>query len=280
MNGGSDSKSPRSDPYATFLSMGIHGDTVMAAKEVITLPSEKYRLEEINLSVHLAESLTGKTVPIEIVPEVMAMTRQFEGNAPPAEGSYWIDPDGKMWNDYSPARVHFTDPEGRKWHLPRHWLTTGGATLKEEAPYQVTQNLVWAETLHLPSMWDLSDINIEMGAAFRAAGKPTTIEVHAAPNQQVRVLWRDSSGRASRIPHDWRRRRIRLPAYDLLLENDVPPDVAEEFAGKSVSVNYHPGSLCCLPYGYRFRDGHGGRWPIRAIDCLLLGYGDRDERLA
>jgi len=155
-----------------------------------------------------------------------------------------------------------------------------GATLKEEAPYQVTQDLIWAETIHLPSMWDLSDINIEMGAASAAAGRPTTIEVHAAPNQQVRVLWRDSSGRASRIPHDWRRRRIRLPAYDLLLENDVPPDVAEEFAGKSVSVNYHPGSFCCLPDGYRFRDGHGGRWPIRAIDCLLLGYGDRDERLA
>ncbi|MGA2263435.1 MAG: hypothetical protein ABSH28_18615 [Acidobacteriota bacterium] len=71
-----------------------------------------------------------------------------------------------------------------------------------------------------------------------------------------------------------------LPAYDLLLENGVPPDVAEEFAGKAVSVNYHPGSLCCLPDGYRFRDGHGGKWPVRAVDCLLLGYGDRDERLA
>ncbi|MGD1155439.1 MAG: hypothetical protein ABSA41_06370 [Terriglobia bacterium] len=70
------------------------------------------------------------------------------------------------------------------------------------------------------------------------------------------------------------------PAYDLLLENDVPPDVAQEFAGKTVSVNYHPGSLCCLPDGYRFRDGHGGRWPVRAVDCVMLGYGDRDERLA
>ena len=96
----------------------------------------------------------------------------------------------------------------------------------------------------------------------------------------MKVLWRDASGKAWRIPHDWRRRRIRLPAYDVLLENDVPPDVAEEFAGKAVSVNYPPGSLCCLPDGYRFRDGHGGRWPIRAIDCLLLGYGARDERLA
>jgi len=260
--------------------MGIHWETGMTPIEIITLPSEKYRLEEINLSEQLVENLAGKTLPIEIVPEVIPMTRQFDTSDPPAEGSFWIDPDGKMWNDYSPARIGFTDPEGRRWHLPRHWLTTGGAPLKEEASFQVTQDLVWAETLHLPSIWDLSDINIEMGAAFRAAGKPTAIEVHAAPNQEVRVLWRDSSGRAWRIPHDWRKRRVRLPAYDLLLENDVPPDVAEEFAGKSVSVNYHPGSLCCLPDGYRFRDGHGGRWPIRAIDCLLLGYGDRDERLA
>jgi hypothetical protein len=260
--------------------MGIHVETVMAAIEIITLPSEKYRLEEINLSGQLAESLAGKTVPIEAVPEVMPMTRQLEANDRPAGGSFWIDTDGEMWNRYSRARVRFSDPEGCKWHLPRHWLTTGGTPLKEEAPYRVTQEMVWTEELHLPSMWDLSDINIEMGAASAAAGEPTAIEVRAAPNQQVRVLWRDSSGKAWRIPHDWRRRRIRLPDYDLLLENGVPPDVAEEFAGKAVSVNYHPGSLCCLPDGYRFRDGYGGRWPIRAIDCLLLGYGDRDERQA
>lgn len=118
----------------------------MASIGVIALPSEKYRLEEINLSGQLAESLAGKTVPIEVVPEAMPMTRQFEASGGPAEGSFWIDPDGKMWNDYSPARIRFTDPEGRKWRLPRHWLTTGGAPFKEEAPYQVTQEIVWAET--------------------------------------------------------------------------------------------------------------------------------------
>ncbi|MGA2608948.1 MAG: hypothetical protein ABSH01_16015 [Terriglobia bacterium] len=110
-----------------------------------------------------------------------------------------------------------------------------------------------------------------MGAASAAAGKPTTIEVQAAPNQQVKVVWRDPSGKAWRIP---------LPAYGLLLESDVPRDVAEEFAGKAVSVNCHPGSLCCLPDGYRFRDGHGETWPVRGVDCVLLGYGDRDEQLA
>ena len=56
LNGGPDSQVPRSDPYATILSMGIHGETVMAPIEIITLPSEKYRLEEINLPGQLAES--------------------------------------------------------------------------------------------------------------------------------------------------------------------------------------------------------------------------------
>jgi hypothetical protein len=139
----------------------------MAPIEIITLPSEKYRLEEMNLPARLAKTLAGKTVPIEIVPEIMPMTMSLEANDRPAEGSFWIDPDEKMWNDYCPARVHFTDLEGRKWHLPRHWLTTKGTALKEESPYQVTQEIAWAGTLHLPSIWDLSDINIETGAAFR-----------------------------------------------------------------------------------------------------------------
>ena len=40
----------------------------MVPIEVRALPSEKYRLEEINLSGHLVESLAGKTLPIEFVP--------------------------------------------------------------------------------------------------------------------------------------------------------------------------------------------------------------------
>jgi hypothetical protein len=65
-----------------------------------------------------------------------------------------------------------------------------------------------------------------------------------------------------------------------LVSNGVIPDVAEEFAGKAVSVNYHPGSLCCLPDGYRFRDAVGDRWAVKMTDCLLLGYGDEDENFA
>ncbi len=32
-------------------------------------------------------------MPIEIVPEVMSMTRQFEANECPTKGSFWIDRD-------------------------------------------------------------------------------------------------------------------------------------------------------------------------------------------
>jgi hypothetical protein len=47
--------------------------------DVIALPSEKYRLEEINLSGQLVESLAGKTVPIEIVSRCRtALTRATE----------------------------------------------------------------------------------------------------------------------------------------------------------------------------------------------------------
>lgn len=65
---------------------------------------------------------------------------------------------------------------------------------------------------------------------------------------------------AGRIPHDWRKRQIRLPTYDLLRENDVPPDVAEEFAGKAVSVNYRPG-IALLPARWTSFP----RWPRRKV---------------
>lgn len=144
----------------------------------------------------------------------------------------------------------------------------------------MTREIAWTEELHLPSWWDLWDINITPGEAWKVGGRPNLIEVCAAPERRIQVFWRDSSGRRWHIPHDWRRRRVKLPGYEALLENDVTPDVAEEFAGKVVSVNYHPGSLCCLPDGYRFRDGHGGKWPVRAAECVLIGYGDREEKLA
>jgi len=68
-----------------------------------------------------------------------------------------------------------------------------------------------------------------------------------------------------------------LPAYNELVSQGIPEEVAEAFAHKAVSVNYHPGSLCCLPEQYRFRDLGGNRWPVYIRDCLSLGYGDAEE---
>ncbi|MGE5326060.1 MAG: hypothetical protein ACM3NO_03400 [Deltaproteobacteria bacterium] len=251
----------------------------MNSKQQFTLPSEPYRLEEINLPSGLARELTGRTVTAEVAPEEEAMTRQI-ASPDPGEGLVFItDAQGITWNDYWPVRVSFKDPQGEIWRIPRHWLTQGAAPLKEEAPYEVTEEVVWQEMLHLPSYWDLCDINITPSVAWRGSGNAWHVSVCARPHQQVEVRWQ-GFGETWRIPHDWRRRRIRLPEYKRLLENDVPPDVAAEFAGSVVSVNYHPGSLCCLPDGYRFRDGHGGKWPVRAADCVLMGYGDEEERLA
>jgi hypothetical protein len=45
-------------------------------------------------------------------------------------------------------------------------------------------------------------------------------------------------------------------------------------------VNCHPGSRCCLPEQYRFRDDEGSRLPVLIRDCVLLGYGDAAEHRA
>ena len=126
----------------------------------------------------------------------------------------------------------------------------------------------------------LWDINVhEMLAADGERGA-VCVEVSVAPGEVPRVLWRGLSGKAWRIPHDWRRRRIRLPGCEGLLRNCLPPDIAGELGGRIVAVNYHPGSLCCLRDAYRVRDGRGGKWPVRAADCVVVGFGDEAERYA
>ena len=77
--------------------------------------------------------------------------------------------------------------------------------------------------------------------------------------------------------YDWRKHRVKLPECDVLVSQGFPDDVAEEYAGKIVSVNYHPGTLCCLQDQYRFRDTEGHRWPVRIGDCVLVGLGDAVE---
>jgi hypothetical protein len=189
-----------------------------------------------------------------------------------------IDEDGVAWNDLWPARVLFMDPDGRVWRLPRHLLSGGVLPVIEASRYEVTHEASWLEILHPPTWWDLCDINISDKAASEGTRGIAKIEASVAPGEIARASWKDPSGKAWRIPHDWRRRRIRLPDCEGLLRNNLPQDIAQEFGGRIVAVNFHPGSLCCLRDGYRVRDGRGGRWPVRAADCVVVGFGDEGER--
>lgn len=273
-----------------------HPPAPPASKLQVHLPTEVYRLEEINMPLALASRMAGRTLEVDVLPEEQPFTREVDLTDSPA----LIARDGTVWNDYRPARLSFKDKKGRRWNLPRHWIR--GLLSKEDLRQillatlrhlsndsvqgcttpecQVFKECQFIERVHLPSVWDLMDINIPYGEADRAGGHETRVQVHLNPNEPTRVYWHDSEGNQWRIPHDWRRRRIRLPGFDTLVAQEIPPDVAERFSGAVVSVNYHPGSLCCLKDGYRFRDEYGQRWPVRKQDCVVLGFGSESEALA
>ena len=65
-----------------------------------------------------------------------------------------------------------------------------------------------------------------------------------------------------------------LASTDQVISQEIPPEVSEENSEKIVTVHYHPGSLCCLPDRYRFKDSIGNRWPVRILDCTVIGFGD------
>ena len=244
-----------------------------------TLPNEKFRLEEINMPEEMTASLAGQSVAVKVLPEVPSRTLRIDLDNPQVVGvSVIVDDDGSAWNDDWPARVLYTDPEGREWRLPRHWLSDGVCPVIAASRYHVTQGSRWTEIWVPPTLWDLGDINIEDVPGEDGELGPSEIEVRVSPGEIPKVFWRGPSGRMRRIPHDWRRRRIKLPDRDGLLSNNFPLDVAEEFGGHIVAVNYHPGSLCCLPDGYRVRDGSGGKWPVKQADCMVVGFGDEAER--
>jgi hypothetical protein len=251
----------------------------MTSMQQLTLPNEKFRLEEINMPEKLAANLAGQTVAVEVLPEVPPQALRFDLNNPPVGLPIVIDEDGMAWNDHWPARVLYTDAGGRIWRLPRHWLFGGVSPVIEASRYEIAHAASWLERWCLPAWWDMCDINIPEEAAAEDEGI-AGIKVNVAPGEVARAYWKEMSGKVWRIPHDWRRRRIKLPDCDGLLRNDFPGDIAEEFGGRIVTVNYHPGALCCLDDGYRVRDGRGEKWPVRAADCVAVGFGDETERYA
>ncbi|MBV8206876.1 MAG: hypothetical protein JO041_08790 [Acidobacteria bacterium] len=238
-------------------------------RATVCLPGEVYRLEEINLPAPLAEQLAGQPVQVNVYPEEPALSRKLD--SPLTVEPTLIMPDGTIWNDLHPTMATF-DADGQQWRLPRRWLQSTAVLPQPDAE----QERHFTETLHLPNFWDLEDINIYVPEANKAGGQPAEVSVRLAPGQRPRVEWRDSSGTVWRIPHDWRRRRIILPSSAVLVAQGIPEDVAHVYAGRVVAVNYHPGSLCCLEDGYRFRDEFGNRWPVPKAACVVLGFGLED----
>jgi hypothetical protein len=223
----------------------------------VTLPDQLFRLEEANLPPKLARFLVGRTVPVRLLAEQKCATPPF-------------DP-----HEYQPVQLLYTDPkDGKIWRFPRRWFSPAVSEPPLDSSYSGSRVTIWTEELHLPTRWDLSEINIKMSkAVVDACGQVAVVKVRGTPGKPIKVSWQDHSGKLWRIPHDWRRRRIRLPAYDALITNEIDPEIARGYAGEEVSVNYHPGSSCCLPDGYRFRDCFGRRWAIKISDCVVLGYG-------
>jgi hypothetical protein len=245
----------------------------------LVLPSDKFRLEEINMPEKMAASLAGQTVVVEVLPEEQRATICLDHDRPPDGLPILIDECGIAWNAHWPARVLYTDASGRAWRLPRHWLTGGVSPVVEASRYEARNEERWVESWYPPTWWDMSDINIPDEAALES-GDIAEIEVSLAPGEVASAFWKDTSGKKWRIPHDWRRRRIKLPDGEGLRRNLFPRYLIKEFGGRIVAVNYHPGSLCCLHDGYRVRDEGGGKWPVRAADCVVVGFGDEAERRA
>jgi hypothetical protein len=252
----------------------------MATTQQLTLPNDKFRLEEINMPEELAASLAGRMVTVEVFPEEPLKARRIDLNNLPDGLPVLVDKDCVAWNDYWPVRVLYTDSDGRMWRFPRHWLSDGVSPVIGASRYEVTHESSWVESWCPPTWWDLWDINIQERPAAEGEQAAADIEVSVAPGEIPKAFWKGPSGKAWRIPHDWRRRRIKLPGCEGLLRNNFPLDIAEEIGGRIVTVNYHPGSLCCLHDGYRVRDGRGGKWPVSAADCVVVGFGDETERHA
>jgi hypothetical protein len=252
----------------------------MTSTHRIILPSETFRLAEINMPEGLASAVAEPAVDAEVLPEAEAETRRLDLDDLPDGLPFFVGDDGTAWNGYWPARGFYTDANGRTWRLPRHWLKQGASPVIEGNRYEVTHGSSWLESWCPPTLWDVWDANIEEIPGEEGQQGAGDIQVSVAPGEVPKVFWRGPSGKMWRIPYDWRRRRIRLPDCEGLLRNGLPLEIADEFGGRIVAVNYHPGSLCCLSDGYRLRDGRGGKWPVRAADCVVVGFGDEAERCA
>ena len=132
------------------------------------------------------------------------------------------------------------------------------------------------ERLYLPPFEDLvAKLHMPESEALRVGGTVQRVEVHECPDGATLVIFQDRRGIPFAVPNNWRRRIIRLPSCERLIEQGWPKPVAEKFGNNTATVNYHPGCKCCLPKHYRVRDDESGeKYPVRVADCVTVGFGD------
>lgn len=246
----------------------------MRDERELRLPAHAVLLEELNLPPAFAQRLAGTSVAIDVLPEERAGTRRLVT----ADGyPVLLKKDGSLWNDYRPLRIEMHCDDGRSWRLPRHWLSALPEPILDGSGGADSSSF---EVLGLPHAWDLLEVNIPTPMAASCSGAYVRVRVTIAPAGTVEVHWPDPEGSQWRIPASWRRRRIQLPDAASLVAQGVPAVVAREFAYRITTVNYHPGSMCCLPEQYRFVDAAGDKWPVRIADCVVVGFGDGPEHWA
>lgn len=237
----------------------------------LQLPQHPLALLDINLPQDLVQALVGERIEVEVQPAEPARRRRL---AAAEDGELClVDRDGTVWNDERPVRVSFLDGDGHRWWLPRHWLDVGA-----EPPWSGPpgEGHTRAEILGLPGFYDLREINITSTPVLAAQGRAVTAIVWHAPQGFVRVALREGEDTVWYLPSGWRRRRVELPAAEYLLAEDIPPEVAASCAHRVVTVNYHRGSVCCLPAHYRFRDDVGRKWPVPIDACTFVGFAGDD----
>jgi hypothetical protein len=218
----------------------------MTSTHLIILPCERFRLEEINMPEELASALAGQAVDVEVHPEAPAETLRLDLEDLPDGLPFLIGDDGIAWNGCWPERVFYKDATGRAWRLPRHWLSEGVSPVIDASRYEVTHESGWLESWCPPTWWDLWDVNIQDVPAADGQPGAACVEVSIAPGEIPKVLWKGPSGKAWRIPHDWRRRRIRLPDCEGLAAEWPAPGHRGGIRGKNRGREL-PSRLTVLP---------------------------------
>ncbi len=133
----------------------------MASTQQFTLPNERLRLEGINMPEELATVHAGQSVAVEVLPEEPPWTRRIDLGDSPVGVPVLVDDDGTAWNNHWPVRIIFTDPDGREWRLPRHWLSDGVSPVIPASRCEIERPSGWMESRIPPTLWDLGNVNIE-----------------------------------------------------------------------------------------------------------------------